>query len=135
MPKLKPSDHVAALRKKQADLMAQLREVEIKAKLEAKETKRLKNEIAGSIAIKELDANPSGAFAIALRDLLDAGVTKAAYRAMFDLAALPKASPAVDAGDVADGGAEATENEPAGVVAAMADAADNKSQRRTGRRG
>jgi hypothetical protein len=66
MPKLKPSDQVTSLRKLQADLMAKLKEAQVEARLETKEIQRLKNEIAGSVALKELDANPTGSFASAL---------------------------------------------------------------------
>jgi hypothetical protein len=92
MPKLKPSDQVTSLRKLQADLMEKLKEAQTKAKLEAKEIQRIKNEIAGSIALKELDANPSGSFASAFLELLNTGVTKASQRAMFDLPPLLKAA-------------------------------------------
>ena len=90
MPKQKPSDQVATLRRQQAELMAKLKEAQGKAREEAKEIQRRKNELAGSLALKELEANPSGAFAVALRDLLQAGLTKTAERALFDLPALPK---------------------------------------------
>jgi hypothetical protein len=89
MPKQKPSLRVESIKQKQAALMAQLKEAQNRAKLEAKEKQRIKNEIAGSIALKELEANPSGSFAAALRNLLNANITKAVYRAMFDLPALP----------------------------------------------
>src|ERR1700729_2268614 len=90
MPKQKPSDQVATLRRQQAELMAKLREAETRAREEAKEIQRRKNELAGAVALKELDANPSGAFAVALRDLLQAGITRTAERSLFGLPALPK---------------------------------------------
>jgi hypothetical protein len=111
MPKQKPSDQIASLRKKQAELLAQLKEAETKARLEAKEIQRRKNELAGAVAIKELEANPSGAFAGGLRDLLLAGLTKAADRALFDLPALPK-TPANDAGAATDGEPQAASAPP-----------------------
>jgi len=104
MPKQKPSDQVATLRRQQAELMAKLKEAENKAKAEAKDIQRRKNELAGAVALKELDANPSGAFAGGLRDLLHAGLAKAAERALFGLPALLK-TPANDM-------AAATEDEP-----------------------
>jgi threonine synthase len=64
--------------------MEKLREAQVKAKQEAKEIQRLKNEIAGSIALKELEANPTGSFAVAFLDLLHTGITKASQRALFD---------------------------------------------------
>jgi hypothetical protein len=123
MPKQKPSDQVATLRKQQAELMAKLKEAENKARQEAKEIQQRKNELAGGVALKELEANPSGAFAAGLRDLLLAGLTKAADRALFELPALPKASRAPDAGTAANGEAEAL----------AAPAAKEKSPRRPAR--
>src|SRR6202012_3273637 len=72
MPKQKPSDQVATLRRQQAELIAKLKEAETKARQEEKEIQRRKNELAGAVALKELEANPSGAFAVALGELLRA---------------------------------------------------------------
>jgi hypothetical protein len=139
MPKLKPSDQVTSLRKLQADLMAKLKEAQVKARLEEKETQRLKNEIAGSIALKELDANPTGSFASALRDLLHTGLTKASQRALFDLPALLK--PANDQTDrPPDTAAENGTLEPAPVPQSTPDlspealAKAEKTPRKTTRR-
>ncbi len=90
MARQKPSDQLATLLKQQADLTAKLKEAKAKADAETKETQRHKNELAGALALKELSGNPSGAFASALRDLLQAGITKASDRALFELAPLQK---------------------------------------------
>jgi DNA repair exonuclease SbcCD ATPase subunit len=95
MARKKPSDQVAALRKQQAELEARLREAQTRANAEAKEKQRRKNELAGAVALKEFEANPSGDFALALRELLHAGVTRAADRAEFALDPLPRATKAV----------------------------------------
>ena len=128
MPKQKPSDQVATLRRQQAELMAKLREAETKAREEEKEIERRKNELAGWIALRESETNPSGAFAVALGELLNAGLTKTANRALFGLPALPKASDATEAGNGGTGAA------PALADTATAEAAE-KSPRRTTRRG
>jgi hypothetical protein len=130
MPKLKPSDQVTSLRKLQADLMEKLKEAQVKAKQEAKEIQRLKNEIAGSIALKELDANPSGSFASAFRDLLHTGVTKASQRALFDLPALLKAAndqPETPPDSAAENGAI----EPAPAPESTPDKTTRKTTRRS----
>ena len=92
MARQKPADQVATLLKQQADLTAKLKEAKAKADAETKEIQRRKHELAGAVALKELAANPSGAFGVALLALLHTGVTKAGDRALFDLAALPRAS-------------------------------------------
>lgn len=137
MPKQKPSEQVASLRRKQAELMAQLREAENKARQEEKEIQRRKNELAGAVAMKEFEANPSGAFAAALGELLHAGLPKAAERALFGLPALPKASREADGREAADSGAEATTDDPAGDAAAPAAAGKNlrRPARDAGQRG
>jgi hypothetical protein len=48
--------------------------------------------VPGAVALKEFEANPSGAFAVALLALLNAGITRAAHRALFELPALPRAA-------------------------------------------
>jgi hypothetical protein len=128
MPKQKPSAQVATLRRQQAELMAKLKEAQTKAREEEKEIERRKNELAGWVALRESEANPSGAFAVALGDLLNAGLTKTANRALFGLPALPKASDAPEAGNGGTGAA------PALADTATAKAAE-KSPRRTNRRG
>ena len=96
MARQKTADKVETLLKQQADLMGKLKEAKTKADAEAKELQRRKNECAGALALKELDRNPSSAFASALLDLLQTGITKASDRALFDLAALPKKTKPTD---------------------------------------
>ena len=90
MPKQKPKTQLATLEKHRADLTAKLRSAKSKVKAEAKQTERLKNELVGAVALKEFAANPSGAFAAMLRNLIGAGVTNATVRAELGLAPLPK---------------------------------------------
>ena len=90
MARQKPSDQVATLKKMQADLAKKLKEAETKARNEAKEGQRRKNELAGAVALKELEANPSGVFADALLGLFKHHLTRAADRELFGLPPLPK---------------------------------------------
>jgi hypothetical protein len=53
-----------------AELAKKLKEAQTKGRNEAKETERQKNELVGMVAHKELEANPSGAFALSLLGLL-----------------------------------------------------------------
>jgi hypothetical protein len=90
MPRQKPTDKIESIQKAQRELAAKLREAQTKARNEVRETERRKAELAGAVALKELEANPSGPFAGSLRELLHTGITKKADRALFDLPALPK---------------------------------------------
>ena len=90
MPRQKVSDQVALIRKQQQNLANKLKEVEAKERQAAKEETRRKNEIAGALAMKEFEANPSGKFAVALLGLLNQGVMRATERELFDLAPLAK---------------------------------------------
>ena len=90
MARQKPSDHIETLKKQQAELAKKLKEAQTKARNEAKEFQRHKNELAGAVALKELEANRSGAFAISLLALLAKDLTRAGDRAAFDLPPLPK---------------------------------------------
>jgi hypothetical protein len=92
MARQKPADHLATLQKQRDELEAKLKEAKAKADAETKETQKRKNELAGALALKELAANPSSAFGVALVGLLNTGLTRAADRALFDLAPLPKAA-------------------------------------------
>ena len=100
MARQKPSDKVETLKRQQAALAKQLKEAQAKADAEARETQRRKHELAGALALKELAADPSGAFGVKLSALLQTGVMKAADRALFELEALPRATKAklADAG-------------------------------------
>jgi hypothetical protein len=90
MSRQKPSDHIETLKKQQAELAKKLKEAQTKARNEAKESQRHKNEVAGAVALKELEANPSGAFALSLLALLAKNLTRATDRAAFDLPPLTK---------------------------------------------
>lgn len=90
MARQKPSDQVTLLKKQQQELARKLKEAESKAREEAKEIQRRKNELAGAVALKELEANPSGAFADALLGMLKHQLTRAVDRELFNLPALPK---------------------------------------------
>jgi hypothetical protein len=78
------------LRKKQLDLVKKIREAEAKTKKEQQEKDEHRKLLAGAIALKELDANPSGAFADAMLGMLKHHLTRTADRALFGLPALPK---------------------------------------------
>jgi hypothetical protein len=78
------------LRKKQLDLVKKIREAEAKTKKEQQEKDEHRKLLAGAVALKELEANPSGAFADALLGMLKHHLTRAADRALFGLPALPK---------------------------------------------
>lgn len=90
MSRQKSSDHIETLKKQQAELAKKLKEAQTKARNEAKQSQKHKNELAGAVALKELEANPSGAFALSLLALLAKDLTRAGDRAAFDLAPLTK---------------------------------------------
>ena len=79
-----------ALRQKQLKLVKKIKEAEAKTKKEQQEKDERRKLLAGAVALKELDANPSGAFADALLGMLKHHLTRAADRALFNLPALPK---------------------------------------------
>ena len=79
-----------ALRQKQLKLVKKIKEAEAKTKKEQQEQNERRKLLAGAVALKELDANPSGAFADALLGMLKHHLTRAADRALFNLPALPK---------------------------------------------
>ena len=85
MARQRPSEQVESLRKKQAALLAQLREAQVKAKDEAREKQRRKNELAGAVILKAIDALPSGQIAGIVQRLLDSGLKAASDRALFGL--------------------------------------------------
>ena len=89
MARQKPSDQVTLLKKQQQELARKLKEAESKAREEAKEIQRRKSELAGAIALNELEANPSGVFADALLGMLKHHLTRAADRAMFSISPCP----------------------------------------------
>ena len=90
MPRQKPTTELATLKKHQAALEAKLRAAQTKVKAEAKEKERLKHELVGAVALKEVVDNPSSPFALTLLLLMNAGITSAAVRVELGLAPLPK---------------------------------------------
>ena len=85
MARQRPSEQVESLRKKQAALLTQLREAQVKAKDEAREKQRRKNELAGAVILKAIVALPSGQIAGIVQRLLDSGLKAASDRALFGL--------------------------------------------------
>ncbi len=79
-----------ALRQKQLKLVKKIKEAEAKTKKEQQEQNERRKIVAGAVALKELDANPSGLFADSLLGLLKHHLTRAADRTLFGLPALPK---------------------------------------------
>jgi hypothetical protein len=77
-------------KKQQKALLEKLRETQIKAAEDAK-ARRKKHELAGALVVAELDANPAGPFAVALKELLHSGLKRASQRALFGLPPLPSA--------------------------------------------
>jgi hypothetical protein len=94
----RPADQVETLKKQQKALLEKLRkalleklrESQIKAAEDAK-ARRKKHELAGALVVAELDANPAGPFAVALKELLHSGLKRASQRALFGLPPLPSA--------------------------------------------
>ena len=82
--------HLETLRKKQLELVKQIKEAEAKTKKDQQEKDERRKLVAGAVALKEFEANPSGEFATALLGLLNHGVAKSSDRALFNLPALPK---------------------------------------------
>ena len=103
MARQKAADQVETLRKQHQELAAKLREAQIKLRQEERERNSRRNELAGSIALREYEANPEGKFAIAFRNLLDAGLTKAGNRVDFGFPPLPKDARATG-GEGSEGG-------------------------------
>jgi hypothetical protein len=85
-----PKTKLEALRQKQLKLVKKIKEEETKTKKEQQEKDERRKIVAGAVALKELEANPSGAFADALLGMLKHHLTRAADRALFGLPALPK---------------------------------------------
>ena len=90
MARTKSKPNLEALRQQQLDLVKKIKEAEAKAKKEQQEKDEHRKLLAGAVALKELDANPSGAFADALLGMLKHHLTRAADRELFDLPPLPK---------------------------------------------
>ncbi len=90
MARTKSKPNLEALRQQQLDLVRKIKEAEAKAKKEQQEKDDRRKLLAGAVALKELDANPSGAFADALLGMLKHHLTRAADRELFGLPPLPK---------------------------------------------
>ena len=88
--KFRTQTELEALRQKQLKLVKKIKEAEAKTKKEQQEKNERRKMLAGAVALKELDTNPSGLFADALLGMLRHHLTRAADRALFDLPALPK---------------------------------------------
>ena len=58
MARQKPSDHIETLKKQQAELAKKLKEAQTKARNEAKEFQRRKNELAGAVALRNWKPTP-----------------------------------------------------------------------------
>jgi len=102
MARQKPSDQIATLQKQQAELVEKLKAAKIKAAAQEREAQRRRHELVGAVVMAEYNANPTGAFAVTMKELLHTGITKAADRADFGLSQMPK--PAKAAGGVDGGG-------------------------------
>ena len=79
-----------ALRQQQLELVKKIREAEAKEKKAEQEKQERRKLLAGAVALKELEAKPSGVFGAFLLRLLDQGLKGAADRALFGLPALAK---------------------------------------------
>jgi hypothetical protein len=90
MARQTPADQVETLKKQQKALLEKLREAQTKARAEEAEARRKKHELAGAVAVAELDANPAGPFAVALKELLHSALKRESQRALFGLPPLSK---------------------------------------------
>jgi hypothetical protein len=91
MARLTTAQQLEAYRKQQVELAKKIKEVEAEDRKAAKEKLREKRELAGTLALAELDANPQGQFATLFLGLLNGGLTKDAHRALFPaLASIPR---------------------------------------------
>ena len=90
MARTNSKTQLEALRQQQLELVKKIKEAEAKTKKEQQEKDDRRKLLAGAVALKELDANPSGAFADALLGMLKHHLTRAADRELFGLPALPK---------------------------------------------
>ncbi len=93
MARTNSKTQLEALRQQQLDLVKKIKEAEAEAKKEQQEKDDRRKLLAGAVALKELDANPSGAFADALLGMLKHHLTRAADRELFNLPALPPKEP------------------------------------------
>ena len=71
MPRLKPNEKRAALMKKRAELDAQLRSIEAQERDAERKRDTRRKIVAGAIALEQIARDPTGAFAVRLKELLD----------------------------------------------------------------
>ena len=90
MARTNSQTQLETLRKKQLERVQKIKKAEAKTKKDEQEKDERRKLLAGAVALKELDANPSGAFADALLGMLKHHLTRAGDRALFGLPALPK---------------------------------------------
>ncbi len=90
MARVNSKTQLEALRQKQLALVKKIREAEAKAKKAEREKDERRKLLAGAVALKELEENPSGDFATALLAILDQTLKGVADRALFRLPALAK---------------------------------------------
>jgi hypothetical protein len=99
----RPKETVEELEKQVKALSDKLREARAKEQKKHAEAIRRKAEIAGTLVLKNIEAEPNGALATAFRELLNTSLTKGAERALFDLPAVAKATHAKGAPKAAHG--------------------------------
>jgi hypothetical protein len=83
MPRLKASDHVESLRRKRAEIDAQLKEAEEAENARHKETQKRRAELVGETALALAADDPKAPFAIMLNEALHTRIKRAADRALF----------------------------------------------------
>ncbi len=83
MPRVKASDHVENLRRKRAEIDAQLREAEEAENARHKEAQKRRAELVGETALALAAEDPKAPFAVMLNEALHARVKRAADRALF----------------------------------------------------
>ena len=89
MPRLKASDHVEALRRKKADIEAQIRQAEEAENAKHKETQKRRAELAGEAALALAELHPNAMFATQLKEALHTRLKRAPDRALFPYLSAP----------------------------------------------
>jgi hypothetical protein len=83
MPRQKPTDKIAALRAKQAELAAQLKAAEARESEKQRKLDTRRKIVAGALALTHHEQNPDSEFAKVFFRLLDEYVVKKEERALF----------------------------------------------------
>lgn len=83
MPRQKPTDKIETLRRKRAELDAQLKAAEARANETARKADTRRKVIAGALAVEHMEKNPNSEFANVLGRLLNEYVVRPADRALF----------------------------------------------------